>query len=54
MKPKRARYTLGYKQEVVRLVGSGQTMATAARSLLGQGLTGGQAHGRRQPFEGER
>jgi transposase len=33
MKTKRARYTLEYKQEAVRLVESGQSMAAAARSL---------------------
>ena len=32
-KAKRARYTLKYKQEAVRLVESGQTVAAAARSL---------------------
>jgi transposase len=30
---KRAKYTLEFKQEAVRLVGSGQTLAAAARSL---------------------
>ncbi len=30
---KRARYTLEFKQEAVRLVESGQTIAAAARSL---------------------
>jgi transposase len=30
---KRARYTLEFKQEAVRLVESGQTLAAAARSL---------------------
>ena len=30
---KRGRYTLEFKQEAVRLVESGQTMASAARSL---------------------
>jgi transposase-like protein len=30
---KRGRYTLEFKQEAVRLVESGQTMAAAARSL---------------------
>jgi transposase-like protein len=54
MRPKRARYTLEFKQEAVRLVESGQSIAAAARSLgmvdqtaaqLGQGLTGGQAQG---------
>jgi transposase len=30
---KRGRYTLEFKQEAVRLVESGQTLATAARSL---------------------
>jgi transposase len=33
MKAKRGRYTLEFKQEAVRLVESGQTMAAAARSL---------------------
>jgi transposase len=33
MKTKRARYTLEYKQEAVRLVESGQIIAAAARSL---------------------
>jgi transposase len=33
MKTKRARYTLEYKQEAVRLVESGQSIAAAARSL---------------------
>jgi len=33
MKAARARYTLEFKQEAVRLVESGQTMAAAARSL---------------------
>jgi transposase len=33
MKSKRGRYTLEFKQEAVRLVESGQTMAAAARSL---------------------
>jgi transposase len=33
MKTKRARYTLEYKQEAVRLVESGQTIAAVARSL---------------------
>jgi len=32
-KAKRGRYTLEFKQEAVRLVESGQTMAAAARSL---------------------
>ena len=32
-KSTRARYTLEYKQEAVRLVESGQTIAAAARSL---------------------
>jgi len=32
-KSKRGRYTLEFKQEAVRLVASGQTMAAAARSL---------------------
>ena len=32
-KSKRGRYTLEFKQEAVRLVESGQTMAAAARSL---------------------
>ena len=32
-KAKRARYTLEYKQEAVRLVESGQSIAAAARSL---------------------
>jgi transposase len=32
-KSKRGRYTLEFKQEAVRLVESGQTMAVAARSL---------------------
>jgi transposase len=32
-KAKRARYTLEFKQEVVRLVESGQTIAAAARSV---------------------
>src|ERR1700674_140647 len=32
-KSKRARYTLEYKQEAVRLVRSGKTIAAAARSL---------------------
>jgi len=32
-KTKRGRYTLEFKQEAVRLVESGQTMAAAARSL---------------------
>ena len=32
-KAKRARYTLEFKQEAVRLVESGQRMAAAARSL---------------------
>ena len=30
---KRAKYTLEFKQEAVRLVESGQTLAAAARSL---------------------
>ena len=33
MKTKRARYTLEYKQEAVRLVESGKTIAAVARSL---------------------
>jgi transposase len=33
MKAKRGRYTLEFKQEAVRLVESGQSMAAAARSL---------------------
>jgi transposase len=33
MTAKRGRYTLEFKQEAVRLVESGQTMAAAARSL---------------------
>ena len=33
MKTKRARYTLEFKQEAVRLVESGQSLAEAARSL---------------------
>ena len=33
MKTRRARYTLEYKQEAVRLVESGQSIAAAARSL---------------------
>ena len=33
MKTKRARYTLEFKQEAVRLVESGQTIAAAARSV---------------------
>jgi transposase len=33
MKTKRARYTPEYKQEAVRLVESGQSIAAAARSL---------------------
>jgi transposase len=32
-KAKRARYTLEFKQEAVRLVETGQTLAAAARSL---------------------
>jgi transposase len=32
-KAKRAKYTLEFKQEAVRLVESGQTLAAAARSL---------------------
>jgi transposase len=32
-KAKRARYTLEFKQEAVRLVESGQTIAAAARSV---------------------
>jgi len=33
MKAKRARYTLEFKQEAVRLVESGQSQASAARTL---------------------
>ena len=33
MKAKRKQYTLEFKQEAVRLVESGQTLAAAARSL---------------------
>ena len=33
MKATRARYTLEFKQEAVRLVGSGQSIAAASRTL---------------------
>ena len=58
-KAKRARYTLEFKQEAVRLVESGQSIAAAARSLgvVEQTLfnwvkasSGGQAEGCRQPL----
>ena len=50
----RARYTLEFKQEAVRLVEGGQSIAATARSLgvvdqtvqLGQGAPCRQAHGR--------
>ena len=56
-KAKRARYTLEFKQEAVRLVDTGQTLAAAARSLglveqtlrqLGEGGATGKAEGRRE------
>ena len=34
-KARRARYTLAFKQEAVRLVESGQSIAAAARSEIG-------------------
>ena len=51
----RARYTLAFKQEAVRLVEGGQSIAAAARTLgvveqtpvqLGQGPPAGPAQGR--------
>src|SRR5664279_3298707 len=61
-KSTRARYTLEFKQEGVRLVESGQSIAAAARSLgvvedavqLGQGAAGRQAQGCRQQQGGKR
>ena len=53
-KATRAQYTLEFKQEAVRLVESGQSIAAAARSLgvveqtlvqLGQGAAGRTAEG---------
>ena len=62
-KTSRARYTLEFKQEAVRLVDNGQSIAAVARTLgvldqtpvqLGQGPSSGQAHRRGQQSAGER
>ena len=60
---KRGRYTLEFKQEAVRLVESGQSIAEAARSLgvveqtlveLGQGASRGEVEGGQRQDRGSR